>query len=86
MELKQTNTIKKKTLTEKDDIFRNNQKLSSCYNGGYAPPSWSETPMTNCKNYKLCRVFYNIEDEITDIEKLVYYSSLVIPNHLVKKL
>ena len=60
-------------MTEKDDIFRNNQKLSSCYNGGYAPPTWSEAPMTNCKNYKLCRVFYNIEDELTDIEKLVYY-------------
>ena len=29
--------------------------------------------MTNCKNYKLCRVFYNKGDELTDIEKLVYY-------------
>ena len=73
MEPKQTNTMAKKTLTEKDDICRNNQKLSSCYNCGYAPPSWSETPMTNCKNYKLCRVFYNKGDELTDIEKLVYY-------------
>ena len=73
MEPKQTKTIKRKTMTELDDIHRNNQKLSSCYNVGYAPPTWSETPMKNCKNYKLCRVFYNKGDELTDIEKLVYF-------------
>ena len=64
-------TMKKRTLTEQDDIQRNNRQLSSCYSNGFRPPRWSETPMTNCKNYKLCRVFYNKKDNIEDIEKLV---------------
>ena len=77
MKRTQTKTIQQKTATEQDDIQRNNRQLSSCYNNGFRPPRWSETPMTNCENYKLCRVFYNkqdiIEDNIEDIEKLVYH-------------
>ena len=73
MALNKLNTIQKKTLTEQDDILRNNKRLSSCYNNGFRPPQWSETPMTDCRNYKLCRVFYNKKDTLTDIEKLIYY-------------
>ena len=71
-QIKTTNTSKTKA-TEYDDIYRNNQKLSSCYNDGFAPPSWSERPMTNCKNYKLCKAFYNKGDKLTDVIDLLYY-------------
>ena len=71
MERYQTNTIQWKTTSELDDIQRNNKQLSSCYCSGFRPPRWSETPMTNHENYKLCKVFYNKQDRITDIKELV---------------
>lgn len=71
MERTQTKTIQQKTAAEQDDIQRNNRQLSSCYSNGFRPPRWSETPMTNCKNYKLCKVYYNKKDRLTDIKELV---------------
>ena len=71
MERNQTKTTQRKISTEQDDIHRNNRQLSSCYCNGFKPPRWSETPMTNCENYNLCKVYYNKKDRLTDIKELV---------------